>query len=220
MIHSASLDYLAKSRILITGGTGSLGQKLTRLILDGAPAATIIIYSRDEFKQFEMEEKFAADLKRLRFFLGDVRDRERLKRAMESVDHVIHAAALKQVPAAEYNPFEFVKTNIIGAQNVIDAALDVRVKRVVALSHRQGGQPDQPLRRDQALLRQAVRRRQQLRRQHGTRFSRRALRQRRRQPRQRHPVLPRQARSRRPADHRPADDAVLDHARAGRRRSC
>jgi UDP-N-acetylglucosamine 4,6-dehydratase/5-epimerase len=142
MITLQSLDYLEKTRILITGGTGSLGRKLTRLILDQVPSATVIIYSRDEFKQFQMAQSFTpAELERLRFFLGDVRDATRLSRAFDGVDYVIHTAALKQVPAAEYNPFEFVKTNVLGAENVINAAIDNNVKCVVALSTDKAANP-------------------------------------------------------------------------------
>jgi UDP-N-acetylglucosamine 4,6-dehydratase/5-epimerase len=142
MIHPGPLDYLENARVLITGGTGSLGKKLTEMILAGNKTATLIIYSRDEFKQFQMQQAFTGvQNERLRFFLGDVRDGERLKRAMERVDYVIHAAALKQVPAAEYNPFEFVKTNVIGAENVINAALDNNVKHVVALSTDKAANP-------------------------------------------------------------------------------
>jgi len=142
MITLGSLDYLNQTRILITGGTGSLGRKLTRTILAGNATATVIVYSRDEFKQFQMQQSFEpAELQRIRFFLGDVRDGDRLRRAMENVDYVIHTAALKQVPAAEYNPFEFVKTNIVGAENVINAALDNNVKHVVALSTDKAANP-------------------------------------------------------------------------------
>lgn len=142
MIDEASLEHLENCRILITGGTGSLGKKLTSRILSGTAGSTVVIYSRDEFKQFQMQQAFdAGERKRLRFFLGDVRDRDRLRRAMGPVDYVIHAAALKQVPAAEYNPFEFVNTNIIGAENVINAALDTKVKHVVALSTDKAANP-------------------------------------------------------------------------------
>ncbi|MCG3148396.1 MAG: UDP-N-acetylglucosamine 4,6-dehydratase (inverting) [Verrucomicrobiae bacterium] len=142
MLTLTTLEFLKSSRILITGGTGSLGQKLTRLILAGNPSATVIIYSRDEFKQFQMHQTFTeTERPRLRFFLGDVRDGDRLRRATEGVTHLIHAAALKQVPAAEYNPFEFVKTNIIGAENVINAALDNKIKHVVALSTDKAANP-------------------------------------------------------------------------------
>jgi UDP-N-acetylglucosamine 4,6-dehydratase (inverting) len=122
--------------ILITGGTGSFGKAFVRTVLDHCPKIKrIVVYSRDELKQFEMAQEFPADkYPALRFFIGDVRDKERLYRAMEGIDTVVHAAALKQVPAAEYNPFEFIKTNVLGAQNVIDACLDHDVRRVVALS--------------------------------------------------------------------------------------
>jgi UDP-N-acetylglucosamine 4,6-dehydratase (inverting) len=122
--------------ILITGGTGSFGRAFVRTVLDHCPKIKrLVVYSRDELKQFEMAQEFPPhQFPSLRFFIGDVRDKERLTRAMEGIDTVVHAAALKQVPAAEYNPFEFIKTNVIGAQNVIDACLDNQVKRVVALS--------------------------------------------------------------------------------------
>jgi len=142
MITLGNIDYLEGSRILITGGTGSLGSKLTRILLGGCKSTVIIIYSRDEFKQYQMQQTLSpAEQERVRFFLGDVRDKERLYRAMKGVDYVIHAAALKHVPAAEYNPFEFVKTNIIGGQNVICAAIDRKVKKVVALSTDKAAEP-------------------------------------------------------------------------------
>lgn len=123
--------------ILITGGTGSFGKMFAKTVLNNYPGIKkIIIYSRDEYKQFVMENmpEFKAHESKMRYFIGDVRDKERLHRAFEGVDYIVHAAALKQVPACEYNPFEAVKTNIMGAQNVIDVALDRGVKRVVALS--------------------------------------------------------------------------------------
>ena len=121
--------------ILITGGTGSFGQEFVRTLLDQQAFKRIVIYSRDELKQFEMEQKFPVSKHpALRYFIGDVRDVERLRRAMEGIEFVVHAAALKQVPAAEYNPFECIKTNVMGAQNVIEASLDTGVKRVIALS--------------------------------------------------------------------------------------
>lgn len=122
--------------ILITGGTGSFGHKFTDHVLKHYAPKKIIIYSRDEFKQFNMQNEYVHHPKKqcLRFFIGDVRDENRLKRAMEGVDYVIHAAALKQVPACEYNPLEAIKTNIEGAANVINAVLDTGVKKVVALS--------------------------------------------------------------------------------------
>lgn len=125
---------LNNKAILITGGTGSFGKAFTKYVLEHYEPRKIIIYSRDEFKQLMMQNEFKEYKEKLRFFIGDVRDKERLTRAFEGVDYVIHAAALKQVPACEYNPAEAIKTNIHGAQNVIEAALDTQVKKVVALS--------------------------------------------------------------------------------------
>ncbi|NBG89531.1 UDP-N-acetylglucosamine 4,6-dehydratase (inverting) [Isachenkonia alkalipeptolytica] len=129
---------LNNKSILITGGSGSFGKKFTEMMLEKYEPKKIIIYSRDEFKQDVMKkeftQKFPENVSKLRFFIGDVRDKERLYRAFKGVDYVIHAAAMKQVPACEYNPFEAIKTNINGAQNIIDAALDREVKKVVALS--------------------------------------------------------------------------------------
>jgi UDP-N-acetylglucosamine 4,6-dehydratase (inverting) len=132
---SNTIDICDQS-ILITGGTGSFGKKFVKTVLSHCPKIKrLVVYSRDELKQFEMTQEFPEDqYPALRFFIGDVRDKDRLMRAMEGIDTVVHAAALKQVPAAEYNPFEFIKTNVLGAQNVIDACLDKGVKRVVALS--------------------------------------------------------------------------------------
>lgn len=120
--------------ILITGGTGSFGNHFTDYVLQHYKPKKIIIYSRDEFKQFQMRNRLMEHDAVMRYFIGDVRDGARLRRAFEGVDYVIHAAALKQVPACEYNPNEAIKTNIHGAMNVIEAALDTSVKRVVALS--------------------------------------------------------------------------------------
>lgn len=122
--------------IFITGGTGSFGKKFIETVLSRFTPKKIIIYSRDELKQFEMQQNpnYRKEGVLMRYFIGDVRDKERLIRAMTGVDYVVHAAALKQVPAAEYNPFEAVKTNIIGGQNVIDACFESGVKKVVALS--------------------------------------------------------------------------------------
>jgi|TARA_B110000902_G_scaffold261195_1_gene335502 UDP-N-acetylglucosamine 4,6-dehydratase len=125
--------------ILITGGTGSFGQRFSTYLLKNYSPKKIIIFSRDELKQFEMQQQFTAPC--MRFFIGDVRDKERLKTAMGGVDFVVHAAALKQVPAAEYNPNECIKTNIYGAQNVIDAAIDNDVSRVIALSTDKAANP-------------------------------------------------------------------------------
>ncbi|EKE24422.1 MAG: hypothetical protein ACD_6C00127G0002 [uncultured bacterium] len=118
--------------ILVTGGTGSFGKAFVKKALEEFSPRKIIVYSRDEFKQYQMSQTFTSD--RLRFFLGDVRDEKRLYRALTGVDLVIHAAAIKQVPASEYNPFEAVQTNIMGAQNLINAALEAGVQKVVALS--------------------------------------------------------------------------------------
>lgn len=120
--------------ILITGGTGSFGHHFVDYAINKYSPKKIIIYSRDEFKQFNMQNEYKKYSDILRFFIGDVRDKERLQRAMNGVDYVIHAAALKQVPACEYNPIEAIKTNVNGACNVIDASLDAGVKKVVALS--------------------------------------------------------------------------------------
>jgi UDP-N-acetylglucosamine 4,6-dehydratase/5-epimerase len=125
---------LNNKTILITGGTGSFGQKFTKRILDEFNPRKIIIYSRDEYKQYMMRAKFTEHDKKLRYFIGDVRDKDRLYRAFNGVDVVIHAAALKHVTVAEYNPLEAIKTNINGAANIIDAAIDCGVKQVVALS--------------------------------------------------------------------------------------
>lgn len=131
------MDWSA-STVLVTGGTGSFGQALIPELLRRSPKK-LIVFSRDECKQYEMANTF--DDRRLRFFLGDIRDKDRLYRAFNEVDIVVHAAALKQVPAAEYNPFEFVKTNIIGAANIIDAAIDRGVSRVIALSTDKAANP-------------------------------------------------------------------------------
>jgi UDP-N-acetylglucosamine 4,6-dehydratase (inverting) len=120
--------------VLVTGGTGSFGRAFVRRLLTMPKVRRVVVYSRDELKQHEMSLLPEFTDPRIRFFLGDVRDHLRLKRALEQIDVVVHAAALKQVPAAEYNPFEFIKTNVIGAQNVIEASLDSDVERVVALS--------------------------------------------------------------------------------------
>lgn len=125
--------------ILITGGTGSFGKQYVKTIFEHFKPKRVIVYSRDELKQFEMQQKFNAP--EMRYFIGDVRDAERLNQAMRGVDYVIHAAALKQVPAAEYNPMECVKTNINGAQNVIKAAIDNEVEKVIALSTDKAANP-------------------------------------------------------------------------------
>ena len=125
--------------VLITGGTGSFGKKFVQIMLRDHHPKKLIIFSRDELKQFEMQQRF--DHGSLRYFIGDVRDKERLHRAMDGVDIVVHAAALKQVPALEYNPFEAVKTNILGAENIINVAIDRGVEQVIALSTDKAANP-------------------------------------------------------------------------------
>ncbi|TDR57249.1 UDP-N-acetylglucosamine 4,6-dehydratase (inverting) [Halomonas ventosae] len=126
--------------ILITGGTGSFGHIFVPMLLEQFDPKKVIIFSRDEMKQWEMAKKFQSDT-RVRFFIGDVRDRDRIYRALDGVDYVVHAAATKIVPTAEYNPFECVKTNVIGAMNLIDACIDKGVKKVVALSTDKASSP-------------------------------------------------------------------------------
>jgi UDP-N-acetylglucosamine 4,6-dehydratase len=130
------MSFNSSSRVLITGGTGSFGKAFIAEILKRYPdIERLVIYSRDELKQWELQQHYPErQYPQLRFFLGDVRNQERLMRALEGIDTVVHAAALKQVPAAEYNPIEFIKTNVLGAENVVQACLDTQVKRVVALS--------------------------------------------------------------------------------------
>jgi UDP-N-acetylglucosamine 4,6-dehydratase len=127
--------------VLITGGTGSFGKKFTERLLKNFKPKKVIIFSRDEYKQYEMAKDFPTEKYPIRYFLGDVRDRSRLNRAFEGVDEVVHAAALKQVPALEYNPMEAVKTNILGADNIVEAAIDQGVKKVVALSTDKASNP-------------------------------------------------------------------------------
>jgi UDP-N-acetylglucosamine 4,6-dehydratase len=128
--------------VLVTGGTGSFGKQFVQTVLRQAPPRKLIIFSRDELKQFDMRQHFnEQEHPCMRYFIGDVRDRERLYRAMDGVDIVIHAAALKQVPTAEYNPIEVIKTNILGGANIIDAAIDRNVQRVIALSTDKAANP-------------------------------------------------------------------------------
>jgi UDP-N-acetylglucosamine 4,6-dehydratase (inverting) len=131
---------LSNSSILITGGTGSFGHTFVPMTLAKYNPRRLVIYSRDEMKQWEMAKLFGAD-ERVRFFIGDVRDKDRLSRALHGIDYVVHAAATKIVPTAEYNPFECVKTNVFGAMNLIDACIDQKVKRVVALSTDKASSP-------------------------------------------------------------------------------
>lgn len=141
-MYKANLDLNGKS-ILITGGTGSFGKKFVETVLKRWPnIKRFVIYSRDELKQFEMEQQFPVSKhKGIRYFIGDIRDAERFRRACEGIEIIVHAAALKQVPAAEYNPMEFIKTNIMGAENVVNTALDCGVKKVVALSTDKAASP-------------------------------------------------------------------------------
>jgi UDP-N-acetylglucosamine 4,6-dehydratase (inverting) len=134
------VSVLQGSSILVTGGTGSFGKSFIRHALDELDPRRLVVFSRDELKQYEVRQLFADD-KRLRWFIGDVRDERRLLRALHQVDYVVHAAALKQVDTGEYNPFEFVKTNVMGSQNVIEACIDAGVKRVVALSTDKASSP-------------------------------------------------------------------------------
>ncbi len=134
------MSELHGSSILITGGTGSFGKAFIRYALDNLNPRRLVIFSRDELKQYEARQLFGDD-PRLRWFIGDIRDERRLARALHGVDYVVHAAALKQVDTAEYNPFEFVKTNVLGSQNVIEASIDAGVKKVVALSTDKASSP-------------------------------------------------------------------------------
>lgn len=129
-----------QSSILVTGGTGSFGSRFVPMVLNTYDPARLVIYSRDEMKQWEMAKSYTNN-SRVRFFLGDVRDKERLYRALDGIDYVVHAAALKIIPIAEYNPFEYIKTNINGAMNVIDACLDTGVKKCIALSTDKASSP-------------------------------------------------------------------------------
>lgn len=137
----STYDFLENQAALVTGGTGSFGRRMVRTLLSQTKVRRVVIYSRDELKQYEMTLDPAYQDPRIRFFIGDVRDRERLERALDGIDLVVHAAALKQVPACEYNPFEAVKTNVLGAQNVIECSIDKGVKRVVALSTDKAASP-------------------------------------------------------------------------------
>jgi len=138
--HNDTPSILTGANILVTGGTGSFGKAFVRYALDNLNPKRLVIFSRDELKQYEARQQFDND-PRLRWFIGDIRDERRLQRAMTDVDYVVHAAALKQVDTAEYNPVEFVQTNVVGSQNVIEAAIDSGVKKVVALSTDKASSP-------------------------------------------------------------------------------
>ena len=136
------LDFLRGARIVVTGGTGSFGQTLVRRLCELVDFERVVVFSRDELKQYEMEQSLPPEkADRLRFFIGDVRDLPRLEMAMRDIEYVIHAAALKHVPAAEYNPFECIHTNVFGAENVVQAAIRNRVRRVIALSTDKASNP-------------------------------------------------------------------------------
>ncbi len=139
--HKTIAQYLKDKTILITGGTGSFGNCFVKTVLESYEPKKIIVYSRDELKQYEMQSRFSKYASKIRYFIGDVRDKERLNLALRGVDIVIHAAAIKQVPAAEYNPMECIKTNVMGAENIIEAALENNIDKVVALSTDKAANP-------------------------------------------------------------------------------
>ncbi len=143
MLSLNNIDIVAGKNVLITGGTGSLGKTITRILLEKSDVKKIIIFSRDELKQFEMQKEFndIDTSTKLRYFIGDIRDKDRCFMALRNVNIVFHTAALKHVPAAEYNPFEFVKTNILGSQNIIEVSIERGVERVIALSTDKAANP-------------------------------------------------------------------------------
>ena len=191
---------LNNQSILITGGTGSFGKAFVQTVLERYPdVRRLVVYSRDELKQFEMAQDVSRPgrIRGLRYFIGDVRDEPRLRRALEGIDIVIHAAALKQVPAAEYNPFECIKTNVSGAQNLIEACLDSQVKRVVALSTDKAAAPINLYGATKLCSDKLFVAANNIKGHARHPLQRRALRQRDGQPRLGHPVLPRAARQRR-----------------------
>ncbi len=187
--------------ILITGGTGSFGKKFTEILLNEKQPKKVIIFSRDELKQHEMQVQ-GYNQPSLRYFIGDVRDRERLLRAMHGVDIVVHAAALKQVPACEYNPMEAIKTNIMGTSQCGGSRPGCGRQESACPQHRQGRQPGKSLRRHQAGRREARHPVQQLRRRVGHPLFLRPLRERRGQPRLGRAAVPQAARQRQDHHHR------------------
>ena len=133
------MSYLKNKSVLVTGGTGSFGKAMVKRLLADDEVSKVVVFSRDELKQFEMQENFSSP--KLRYFLGDVRDYQRLLRATDGIDVIIHAAAMKQIPAAEYNPMEAIKTNVIGAENIVNVAIENNVSKVVALSTDKAANP-------------------------------------------------------------------------------
>ena len=201
--------------VLVTGGTGSFGRKLIEVLLDRHDPAAMRVFSRDELKQSELRRDL--DDERLRYLIGDVRDLPRLTRATRGVDVVVHAAALKQVPACEYNPFEAVQTNVVGAENVVSAAIENDVPLTMALSSDKAVNPVNLYGATKLCAEKIVTQGNTYAADSPSRVRQRPLRQRRRQPGQRHPALQGAGRSRRAHDHRRAHDPLLDHARAGGR---
>ena len=209
------MSILTGSDILVTGGTGSFGKAFIRYALDNLDPRRIIIFSRDELKQWEVRQLFGDD-PRLRFFIGDIRDRQRLNRAMHKVDYVVHAAALKQVDTAEYNPWEFVQTNIVGSQNVIEASIDSGVKKVVALSTDKASSPINLYGATKLTADKLFITGNHYAAAYETRFCVVRYGNVMGSPRLDHPEVPRAARGRPvAADHRPALHPVPDHAARG-----
>jgi FlaA1/EpsC-like NDP-sugar epimerase len=194
MKQGAIMDWKNQT-ILITGGTGSFGKKFTKIALEEKQPKKIIIFSRDELKQHEMKVH-GFDHPSLRYFIGDVRDRERLVRAMHGVDIVVHAAALKQVPACEYNPMEAIKTNIMGTANVVEAALDAGVKKVMTISTDKAVSPANLIWCDQTRRGEVDRSKQRLRGGYSDPLFVRPIRECRRQPRLGCPLVPQAAQER------------------------
>jgi UDP-N-acetylglucosamine 4,6-dehydratase/5-epimerase len=208
---------LDAASILLTGGTGSFGKAFVKTVLERYPRLKrLVIFSRDELKQFEMAQQYPpSEHKAIRYFIGDVRDEARLRRALEGIDVVVHAAALKQVPMAEYNPFECIKTNVLGAQNIIEACLDSGVKRVVALSTDKAAAPINLYGATKLCSDKLFVAANNIKGARYLRFSV-VLRQCHGQPRLGGPVLPREAQNRRAADHRSGDDS-FQYQSPGRR---